>query len=415
MNEKEDSNVNKHDELTNSTTAETSTVATAAAGLNHQADGNDDYTMAQCMQCMEHLTSIFQFTPQQAQNAINVVGADVTVCYNYILDHESTALDKGGAIYPKYDCPHISQCIHHDHELNQYYNYNCFDEHNNEDNNNNNNRCTYIQDEQHQQHDCGSKRKSEIIDGLFCPKGENWICLTCNAIRCSRYVNGHCKDHWKNTKRQQEEEEDKKVGDTACITARTDRIGHCIALSLQDLSVWCYECNAYIIHPDLTKIVNKFEHAKFANDGDDGDDGDDDDDDGDDKNNCQDDDKNETNDNDNNMEYVDDNEPESKLESNEEEDIDDGDYDGEEAEGSGGHRHKKNSLSHGDDDEDDEEEEDPHPHLPKSISDLAKFIKSDDCQNIIILAGAGMSRASGSKYLVVELYMYLESLKKLVQ
>jgi len=36
-----------------------------------------------------------------------------------------------------------------------------------------------------------------------------------------------------------------------------------------------------------------------------------------------------------------------------------------------------------------------HPHKPRSNADLAKFILSDDCQSIVILAGAGMSRASG--------------------
>ena len=38
-----------------------------------------------------------------------------------------------------------------------------------------------------------------------------------------------------------------------------------------------------------------------------------------------------------------------------------------------------------------------HPHLPKSMKELAEFILSDHCESIVVLTGAGMSRASGSK------------------
>ena len=36
-----------------------------------------------------------------------------------------------------------------------------------------------------------------------------------------------------------------------------------------------------------------------------------------------------------------------------------------------------------------------NPNVPTSLKDLAQFIKSDTCQSIIVLAGAGMSLASG--------------------
>jgi NAD-dependent SIR2 family protein deacetylase len=52
----------------------------------------------------------------------------------------------------------------------------------------------------------------------------------------------------------------------------------------------------------------------------------------------------------------------------------------------------------GDDDEDEEESEPieyPFDQLPKSLSELAEFIQSDKCRNILILAGAGMSVAGG--------------------
>lgn len=54
-------------------------------------------------------------------------------------------------------------------------------------------------------------------------QGENWICLQCFQVFCSRYVNGHMVQH----------------GEAS---------GHKIALSFADLSVWCYGCDDYIDH-----------------------------------------------------------------------------------------------------------------------------------------------------------------------
>jgi NAD-dependent deacetylase sirtuin 2 len=48
-----------------------------------------------------------------------------------------------------------------------------------------------------------------------------------------------------------------------------------------------------------------------------------------------------------------------------------------------------------DDDDDEEEVEYPFEQRPNSLEDLAKFIQSDNCKRIVILAGAGMSVASG--------------------
>ena len=45
--------------------------------------------------------------------------------------------------------------------------------------------------------------------------GENWICLVCQAIYCSRYVKEHMVIH------------------------SAENEGHIIALSFSDLSVWC--------------------------------------------------------------------------------------------------------------------------------------------------------------------------------
>ncbi|XP_027112618.1 uncharacterized protein [Coffea arabica] len=51
---------------------------------------------------------------------------------------------------------------------------------------------------------------------------ENWLCLSCEDVLCSRFVNKHMLEHY----RQQN--------------------NHCLALSYSDLSVWCFSCDAYL-------------------------------------------------------------------------------------------------------------------------------------------------------------------------
>uniref|UniRef100_A0A0D6R8C2 UBP-type domain-containing protein n=1 Tax=Araucaria cunninghamii TaxID=56994 RepID=A0A0D6R8C2_ARACU len=50
---------------------------------------------------------------------------------------------------------------------------------------------------------------------------ENWICLSCKEVLCSRFINGHMLEHY-------------------------ERTGHCLAISYSDLSVWCFKCDAYL-------------------------------------------------------------------------------------------------------------------------------------------------------------------------
>ena len=50
--------------------------------------------------------------------------------------------------------------------------------------------------------------------------GENWLCLMCSMVYCSRYVNSHMVAH------------------------NAEEPGHMIALSYSDISVWCYECDS---------------------------------------------------------------------------------------------------------------------------------------------------------------------------
>ncbi|KVI01913.1 histone deacetylase 6 [Cynara cardunculus var. scolymus] len=50
---------------------------------------------------------------------------------------------------------------------------------------------------------------------------ENWLCLSCKDVLCSRFINKHMLDHY-----QQQ--------------------NHSVALSFSDLSVWCFSCNSYL-------------------------------------------------------------------------------------------------------------------------------------------------------------------------
>jgi len=73
--------------------------------------------------------------------------------------------------------------------------------------------------------------------GLACvdcrSSGENWLCLTCHQTFCSRFVRGHMFKHGL-------------------------RHQHPISMSLNDKSIWCYECDRYLsefVDPALMKIV----------------------------------------------------------------------------------------------------------------------------------------------------------------
>ena len=52
-------------------------------------------------------------------------------------------------------------------------------------------------------------------------EGENWVCLSCHATHCSRYVRGHAADH-------------------------AAASGHHLACSLSDLSFWDFGQDCYL-------------------------------------------------------------------------------------------------------------------------------------------------------------------------
>jgi NAD-dependent histone deacetylase SIR2 len=67
---------------------------------------------------------------------------------------------------------------------------------------------------------------------------ENWLCMCCDEVFCSRYVEGHMARHKEETL-------------------------HNLAFSYSDASVWCYDCDDYVTSYRLRPFFEKFEKIKF--------------------------------------------------------------------------------------------------------------------------------------------------------
>ncbi|XP_038172556.1 histone deacetylase 6 isoform X2 [Arvicola amphibius] len=70
---------------------------------------------------------------------------------------------------------------------------------------------------------------------------ENWVCLTCYQVYCSRYVHAHMVRH-------------------------NEASQHPLVLSCVDLSTWCYVCQAYVHHQDLQEVKSAAHQSKFGQD-----------------------------------------------------------------------------------------------------------------------------------------------------
>ncbi|CAD7926675.1 unnamed protein product [Amoebophrya sp. A120] len=69
---------------------------------------------------------------------------------------------------------------------------------------------------------------------------ENWLCLKCKGVFCSRYKNEHALFHF------------------------LENDSHYVCLSFSDLSFWCYACDSYVVAPELLPIRKHFEAEKFG-------------------------------------------------------------------------------------------------------------------------------------------------------
>lgn len=216
-----------HEDGQPSTTSdEATTEAAASTGNVVQYDSS---TIAQVFQAIDTLENVFGFPSHIAQQAVEAVGPDVTAAYNFILDGD-LAQDQGGPVVPISDCPHVSRhvLLSPDNLVSPH-----------------NAPCSHVSREKV---GTGAAKSDMDVDGS-CPSRENWICLQCGVVRCSRYVNGHGILHYK---------------DTLECDPGEDQAGHCVGLSLADLSVWCHACQAYLEDPVVQRLMTKLEELKFA-------------------------------------------------------------------------------------------------------------------------------------------------------
>ena len=210
--------------------------AAAAAASNGE-------TVAQRIAAMEQstlvqLVEVYGFSQDAAVQAVDIVGPDVQDCCAFIIN-TGLGQDQGGPVVPKDDCPHLEK--HFLLSLSQLGD--SFDP--------SNTTCSHFQDSTStgKSGGLGSAKIEVDNDTGACPSKENWLCLECGVLRCSRYVNGHGLHHWEATKANDTEENPK--------------VGHCIGLSLSDFSVWCYQCESYLKHSSLYPLLEKMEELKF--------------------------------------------------------------------------------------------------------------------------------------------------------
>jgi Zn-finger in ubiquitin-hydrolases and other protein len=110
--------------------------------------------------------------------------------------------------------------------------------------------------------------------------GENWMCLRCGGIYCSRYVNGHGLQHWQDSMVNDQQRRTEPRGLLLGVGGSEEDVKecrggdgndgnvdeHCVMVSLADLSVWCHRCAAYLRHESLKPVLQRLEELKFKDD-----------------------------------------------------------------------------------------------------------------------------------------------------
>jgi NAD-dependent SIR2 family protein deacetylase len=312
-------------------------------------DDDDDAKLALVLQTINALESSYNIPQDIAKQAIAVMGTDVIKCYIYILANASAVgLDEAStAAAPIETCPHVQYHVQLSPEELPTPQMNVCG-HDAAANGNTNG----APEESTADGDDATKKEEAVLqdsDDTECSSSENdnnWLCLHCGAVRCSQYQHGVA--HYKDSLQSDPGE---------------DEAGHCIAASLANLSVWCDACEAYVKDPVVDALVTKLKELEFGK----GDELPDEEEDAD----------------------------EDKQHTDESDDDSDEDSDTEEDDPDDETRHVGRGVPVLFGDEGLEEVDYPFGDAPKSLADVARFIESDECQSIIILAGAGMSVASG--------------------
>jgi Zn-finger in ubiquitin-hydrolases and other protein len=257
------------------------TTTAAAATVANSAQQEDEF-MAQKLQAVEQLYNVFGFSYDVAQQAVEYIAEtilspslsddptqattkpsiDITACYNYILD-SGLGQDHGGPVTPIEDCPHVTNhCkisieqipIQPSHTLCSFAL--SMDDTTNKPKGNLKSDIMYDDFDDDAGGDTMKNTSTNTTNPMVCKAKENWLCLECGIVRCSRYCLGHALQHWEESRQRPEHD------------------GHCVAVSLSDLSVWCHVCQSYLsTHIGSTghaiqPLVSQLEYNKFHLEGD---------------------------------------------------------------------------------------------------------------------------------------------------
>jgi Zn-finger in ubiquitin-hydrolases and other protein len=248
--------------------------------------------LAQKLHAVEQLVSIYGFPSAAAQEAVDHVvesvtahanaddtdaptataaTIDITACYNFILE-SGLAPDQGGPVVPIDSCPHVHEHVTIGVEQLPFVPHAAV--------------CTYIESSPPPRNGTPSappplrfKSERSLEDGVSCAATENWLCLECGVVRCSRYCNGHAVQHWQETKTITQPTVAESAAAASSLSLNDDSretsstavtAGHCVMVSLTDLSVWCHVCEAYLSTSTgrtgrrLAPLVQQLERLKFA-------------------------------------------------------------------------------------------------------------------------------------------------------
>ncbi|CAE8715947.1 unnamed protein product [Polarella glacialis] len=181
--------------------------AAGSAASSADANTNDNNNNNSNNNLIQQLAAL-GFPKRRSREAINSIGSsdDLQSAINWLLGHGQE--DKGGAVQ-------FQRCKHLDDDSVSLVGAAAL---------------TFAHDPACSHADCSCT-------------GEIWQCLSCNSLHCGRYGQRHGLQH---------------SGET----------GHPLMISLSDLSIWCYSCDAYVEHPKLITLRAQMETLKFGGQGD---------------------------------------------------------------------------------------------------------------------------------------------------
>lgn len=218
--------------------------------VNH--DDDDDTSVAKKLHAIEQLTELYGFPRQIAIQSMNAITAGNSLatttaalnesssllerCCNYVLEN-NLACDSGGPIVPKSTCVHLQR----NHQFLLKSNtipIGVFQQ-----------TCQYTGGTNDDKKTSRLKSTGDDDnDDAKCNSTENWLCLHCGSVDCSRYFAGHGMQHWEETKASAKGEHEHT------------KDGHCIVVSLTDLSFWCHCCQCYLSTSDATSETGTILH-----------------------------------------------------------------------------------------------------------------------------------------------------------